>query len=327
MGVAGAGMKILFVTSTRIGDAVLSTGLLSHLVTRHPGARITIACGAAPAALFEAVPGCVRVIRLVKQPFALHWAGLWARTAASLWDLVVDLRGSGLAWLVPARARRVLRPDPSPRHRIEQLAAVLGLPDPPAPRLWIAPERAAEAARLIPAGAPVLGLGPTANWPPKTWPAENFAGLVERLCAPDGILPGARIAVFGAGWERDNAETVLRALPAGRGIDLVGRVGLASVAACLGRCALYIGNDSGLMHLAAAAGTPTLGLFGPSPAIHYAPWGPHTAVAQTGIPYHELVGGPGFDHRADANLMGSLSVAAVASAAGDLWRRLPGPAA
>lgn len=319
-------MKILFVTSTRIGDAVLSTGLLSHLLSHHGGARITIACGAAPAPLFEAVPGCDRVIVLVKQPLSLHWAGLWVRCAATWWDLVVDLRGSALAWLLPARARRVLRPSRTRRHRIEQLADVLGLADPPPPRLWIAPGPEAEAARLIPAGRPVLGLGPTANWPPKTWPAENFAALTERLTAPDGILPGARIAVFGAAWERGNADRVLGALPAGSAIDLVGRIGLDTVAACLARCALYVGNDSGLMHIAAAAGVPTLGLFGPSPAVHYAPWGPHAAVAQTEIPYQDLVGAPGFDHRADTNLMESLSVAAVARAADELWRRLPGRA-
>ncbi len=320
-------MKILFVTSTRIGDAVLSTGLLSHLAASYPHARITIACGAAPAPLFAAAPGAERVIVLVKQPLSLHWLGLWARTVTTLWDLVVDLRGSGLAWMLPARARRVLRSDRTARHRVEHLAEILDLSEPPAPILWTSPEQVAEAQRLIPAGPPVIGLGPTANWAPKTWPAENFAALAGRLTAPDGILPGARIAVFGAAWEREIADRVLQELPQGGGIDLVGDPGLATVAACLKRCALYIGNDSGLMHMAAATGTPTLGLFGPSPAIHYAPWGPHTAVAQTETSYEDLVGAAEFDHRNDANLMGGLSVAAVEAAAGDLWRRLPGRAA
>ena len=40
-------MRILFITSTRVGDAILSTGLLDHLITKHPGARITVACGSA----------------------------------------------------------------------------------------------------------------------------------------------------------------------------------------------------------------------------------------------------------------------------------------
>ena len=320
-------MKILFVTSTRIGDAVLSSGLLSHLVTQYPEARITVACGPGPAPLFAAVPGCARVIPLVKRPLSLHWLGLWARTVTTLWDLVVDLRGSGLAWMLPARARRVLRRDRAPRHRVEHLAAVLGLSSPPAPKLWIAPEKEAEAQRLIPAGAPVLALGPTANWAPKTWPADSFFALTERLTGADGILPGARLAVFGAEWERETADPLLRALPEDRTIDLTRGIDLATIAACLRRCALYIGNDSGLMHMAAAVGTPTLGLFGPSPALHYAPWGPHTAVARTETSYEALVGAPDFDHRSDINLMGGLSVDSAERAANELWRSLPGQAA
>ena len=54
---------------------------------------------------------------------------------------------------------------------------------------------------------------------------------------------------------------------------MAGRLSLAEAAACLARCRLFVGNDSGLMHLAAAAGTPTLGLFGPSLASEYAPSG------------------------------------------------------
>jgi ADP-heptose:LPS heptosyltransferase len=67
------------------------------------------------------------------------------------------------------------------------------------------------------------------------------------------------------------AQPVLAALPGA--IDLAGRLSLSEAAACLARMSLFIGNDSGLMHLAAAAGTPTLGLFGPSPVDEYAPSG------------------------------------------------------
>ena len=81
------------------------------------------------------------------------------------------------------------------------------------------------------------------------------------------------------------------------------------------------------MHMAAASGVPTLGLFGPSDAERYAPWGPLTAVARTAIPYEDLVGAPDFDHRATASLMDSLSVDAAEAAARALWRRCQGRAA
>ncbi len=84
---------------------------------------------------------------------------------------------------------------------------------------------------------------------------------------------------------------------------------------------MFIGNDSGLMHLAAASGVPTLGLFGPTRDWHYRPWGPHTAVVRTRESYDELVHAPDFDHRRTGTLMDGLSVEAVADAADDLWRR------
>jgi heptosyltransferase-3 len=71
--------------------------------------------------------------------------------------------------------------------------------------------------------------------------------------------------------ERTLAAPLLAALP--EAVDLVGRLSLPEVAACLARAALFVGNDSGLMHLAAAAGAPTLGLFGPTDATEYGPAG------------------------------------------------------
>ncbi|MDE8346921.1 MAG: glycosyltransferase family 9 protein, partial [Acidocella sp.] len=69
----------------------------------------------------------------------------------------------------------------------------------------------------------------------------------------------------------------LAALPGA--INLTGTLTLTEAAACLRRATIFIGNDSGLMHLAAAAGTPTLGLFGRSRVNEYAPAGPVTATA------------------------------------------------
>ncbi len=314
-------MKVLFVSANRIGDAVLSTGLVDHLVHAHPGVRLTIACGPLATNLFEAAPNVERIIAITKARWSGHWFRLWRQTVGQMWDLVVDLRASALAWLVPARSRRVLRPSHDPAHRLVHLARVLSLNEPAAPHVWIAERHRADAEVLIPHDGPVLAIGPTANWGGKQWRAERFAEVVARLTDPKSILPTARIAVLGSGDERGAAAPLLEAIPEARRIDLVGRVDLLTASACLRRCALYIGNDSGLMHLAAASGVPTLGLFGPSREAHYAPWGPHTAVVRTALSYDEIVGGPGFDHRRQTTLMDSLSVEAVEIAAVGLWRR------
>jgi len=319
-------MDILFVTATRIGDAVLSTGLLRHLVDRYPGARLTIAAGPLAVPLFTEVPGLKRLITVEKRRWSLHWLPLYAAVAARRWELVVDLRGSALAWLLRTEERRVMAKGDADEHRVVQLARLFALDPPPGPRLWTGAQHERAAAALVPAGDPVLAIGPAANWRGKEWRAERFAELVLRLTGPGGMLPGVRVAVLAAADERAQARPVLDAIPPDRRIDLVGRVDLLTAAAVLRRCALFIGNDTGLMHLAAGSGTPTLGLFGPSPSRQYAPWGPHAAVVASSEP-RERMFGPGFDHRTTGTLMDGLSVDAAEAAAGRLWRRLASRAA
>ncbi|MBM3588249.1 MAG: glycosyltransferase family 9 protein [Alphaproteobacteria bacterium] len=278
-------MRILFISSTRIGDAVLSTGLLDHLMRAHPEARFTIVCGRVAEGVFRRMPQLERLISVEKRPYSLHWLEIWGQVAVTRWDLVVDLRASAIAWLLWTRAHKIIQGGRRPGHRLTHLAALLGIEPPPLPVIWTAPEDTARAAALLLAGRPWLVLGPTANWHRKVWPAERFAELALRLTAPDGVLPGAGIAILGGpgDQERSMATPVLTALP--QALDLVGKLDLPEVAAVLTRTAMFIGNDSGLMHLATAAGAPTLGLFGPTPPDEYGPAGPKAgAVPADGPP-------------------------------------------
>ncbi len=278
-------MRILFISSTRIGDAVLSTGLLDHLMRAHPEARFTIVCGQVAEGVFRRMPRLERLISVEKRRYSLHWLEIWGALAFTRWDLVVDLRASAIAWLLWTRARKIIQGGRRPGHRLAHLAALLGVTPPPLPVIWTAPEDNARAAALLPEGQTWLVLGPTANWHRKVWPAERFAEVALRLTAPDGALPGAGIAILGGpgDQERSMATPVLTALP--QALDLVGKLDLPEVAAVLARAGMFIGNDSGLMHLAAAAGAPTLGLFGPTPSDEYGPAGPKArAVLADGPP-------------------------------------------
>jgi ADP-heptose:LPS heptosyltransferase len=180
-------MRILFVTSNRVGDAVLSTGLLDHLIRRHPAARITVVCGRVAEELFSRMPNRQATIVLDKRPYGMHWPPLWASVVTTLWDLVVDIRGSALAWMVPTRRRAVWRRRPGPK--IAELAAVLGVDPPPLPVVWTAAADQVRARMLLPGNAPVVALGPTANWSPKTWPADRFAALFRSLRAGPSSWP------------------------------------------------------------------------------------------------------------------------------------------
>jgi heptosyltransferase-3 len=262
-------MKILFVTSTRLGDAILSTGLLDHLIRAYPAARITIVCGSVAEGVFARMPNRERTIVLRKRKWGRHWLPLWAETATRFWDLVVDIRGSALSWLVPTRRRAVFSRADGPK--IAQLGAILGLSPPPLPVAWIAEADRARVSVLLPIDRPIIVLAPTANWQPKVWPAGRFAAAFESLAA--SVLPGALPVVLGGPGEAERAmaEPLLFALP--EALDLVGVLSLPEAASVLQRAALFIGNDSGLMHLSAAADASTIGLFGPTDAATYAPAG------------------------------------------------------
>ena len=313
-------MKLLFVTSTRVGDAILSTGLLHRVIGANEGVKVTVACGPAAAPLFEAVPNLERIIVLDKMLLSMHWLRLWLLCIGHFWDLVIDLRNAPVTYLFARRQRRGMPRDGSDQRRVERMARVLDLDRIPVPKLWIAAKHKELSEELIPAGGPVLAVGPTANWRAKTWRPENFAALIERLTAADGILPGARVAVLGRDDERPMALRLISNIPDARRIDLVGKLDLLTAYACLERCGFYVGNDSGLMHLAAASGVPTLGLFGPTQESLYAPWGTHTGIVRTSVPYARIFPEK-FDHRASDSLMDSLTVDMAETGARDLWHR------
>jgi len=284
-------VRILFVSSTRIGDAVLSTGLLDHLIRAYPAARITVACGPVAEGVFARMPNRERTIVVAKRRWGLHWLGLWLQVAPRRWDLVVDLRGSAIAWTLLARRRAVMRGGRRAGHRLLHLAGVLGVQPAPRPVAWFMPDDSVRAAALVPGGTPFVALGPTANWARKVWPSDRFVHLARMLTAPDGLLPGARIVILGGPGEQERgmAAPVLAALP--NAVDAVGQIELPEAAALLSRAALFVGNDSGLMHLAAASGAPTIGVFGPTPASEYAPVGPRAmAVLARGAPGNAPMG-------------------------------------
>ncbi|TQV79580.1 glycosyltransferase family 9 protein [Denitrobaculum tricleocarpae] len=316
-------MRILFITSNRIGDAVQSTGILSALIERHPGAEITVAAGAVCAPLFEAVPGLQRLLPMKKRKHAGHWRDLWWQCVGTRWDLVVDLRASKFSWTVRCRRSLTVTSKLDDEPRVLELARLIGEEaNPPAPKIWLAVEHERAALEAIPDGDPVLAVGPTANWIGKTWMLERFVDLARRLTGPAGPLQGARLAVLGAPGEEAQAAALMHALPANRTIDLVGKAGLLTTAACLKRCVFFVGNDSGLMHMSAAVGVPTLGLFGPSSERRYGPWGAHCGFVRTPESLDEIINQPGYHHTLPKSWMTSLQTDSVEEAALALMQRL-----
>ncbi len=274
-------MRILFITSTRIGDAILSTGVLQHLMDAYPQARFTIACGRIAAPLFRAWPRVDSVIAMVKRRHGLHWFDLWRATADGVWDQVVDLRGSWTGKFLRAR-RRFIHPGTNPRLRAaDDHAVAIGLARSPPLKLHLDAPAHAYAQRLLGGTSrPVLALSPGAAKPEKRWGPDGFAAVARALIGPGGALAGARVLVLGGPGEEALTGAIATGLSEFDPIDAKGDAALLEAAACLARSRLVIANDSGLMHMAAAVGAPVLGLFGPTDDRRYAPFGPFTGVVR-----------------------------------------------
>ncbi len=278
--------KVLFITSNRIGDAVLSSGVLAHLVDTMPDARFTIAAGPLAAPLFKGVPRLDQIIVHAKRKYGAHWLKLWTQTVNAVWDLVVDLRGSRTSWFLSAKHRAISGRPRFDLHKVEEAALVLDLVPAPSPRIWLTEEARRVAHNRLLGAHGFLALSPAASSPFKEWAPERFAAVARTLTAnEEGRASGLSrrpVYVFGGPGDEAKAKAVMDALPDRRTVDFTGQLPIDVTAACLERAGLFVGNDSGLMHIAAALDTPTLGVFGPTDERVYGPWGERAAAVRAG---------------------------------------------
>lgn len=271
-------MRILFITSTYLGDAILSTGILNHLQKSYPKAHFYIACGEVPAPLFKALPNLKHTYIIKKKPFSFHWVLLWLKCVFKVWDLVVDLRGTGLSYMLWSNQRKIWSSCSSQTLRVHQIAQWFGLRKTPFNKIWTTPQNYEEAEALLPSGPSYIAFSPTANWDKKCWPLEHFIKLGKQLLQDKKNFPKGKIIIFGTKDQREKIDPLFQAFKKTEIIDLMGIPSLPTLSLCLSRCKIFIGNDSGLMHLAATSDTPTLGIFGPSPSLVYRPWGKKTQI-------------------------------------------------
>jgi ADP-heptose:LPS heptosyltransferase len=234
-------------------------------------------------------------------PALREWWATRRALRARHYDMAIDFRGdfrtifwlacaSGapvrLSWSNVSAGRGLLThaiPLPGPLHEVEanlRLVHAIGVkPLQRAPHLHVAGEAAMLAeerlsARGLPADRPRVGFHCFAISTLRTWPAERFAAAIDSLARDCG----ASCVLLGSAAESERARA-LTAQCASRPASLVGETTLPELAAVLSRLDLLVCLDSGLLHLAAAVGTPTVSLFGPGDPSRWRPLaGLHTMV-------------------------------------------------
>lgn len=259
-------------TQTNIGDVVLSTVLLDRLMETYPDATFDIVAGGRSVDLFEAMPNLGELVPVVKKKRHGHYMDIWKKLFKYKYDLTVDLRGTGLTYFLRSKKRIVFNSKDKQTHKAVQMANLWPMDKPLKQRVWVDETTKREVSEKIEKHGKsiLLGVGPTANWIGKTWPQRYFAILANRLIKLEGF-ENAKFVVFGAAHEKKWVEDFLAHIPENRCIDLVGKTTLTEAYAWMSNLDGFLGNDSGLSHLAAASGVPTFTLFGPTRENLYAP--------------------------------------------------------
>lgn len=307
---------VLIITGSMIGDVILSTGAIAEIVRRHPHDRITVVCSPGTAILFRHVPAETEVIPLAKKKRGGHWLDLYRRLRGRRWATIYDFRDSLAGRFLSGRRVVPKKSAGDAVHKVVEASSILGDGTVASPTLWLSAADAGALPEAVTSARRLLVLGPGATRMGKAWPNERFAELAARLTAPGGLLEGAVVAPTGGPMDKAAAAVIGAGVPASRFVDMTG-ADLLTTAALMARADLFVGNDSGMMHLSAAAGAPTLGLFGPTDERLYGPWGERAAAVRA--PGVEVVFGKTSKtvSRTESQ-MGALTVDEVTAAAGRL---------
>ncbi|MFC0384273.1 glycosyltransferase family 9 protein [Muricoccus vinaceus] len=259
--------RILVIKLGALGDFVQAFGPFAAIRAHHPGARITLLTTPPFAELAGRSPW-FDVVWTHGRPRGADWRGrlallrslrggrfdrvydLQTSGRSSRYRLLVGLRAewSGIAW---GASHPHANPGRDDMHTVERQAEQLrmaGIPAVPRPDLsWLDADLSGLA---LPDRFALLVPGASPSRPGKRWP--HFPALAARLGEP--------CVVTGGPGEAELAAAIVAAAPGT--IDLTGRTSLFQLAAIARRAAVAVGNDTGPTHLAAAAGSPTLALFG-----------------------------------------------------------------
>jgi len=294
--------KVLVIKLSAVGDFVLAFPTFERIRQAHRDAKITLLTTPPFEGLARSSPFFDKVETDGRPRGPGGWLNLIARIRGAKYGRIYDLQNSGRTKLY-FQALRPFPPtwsgtaagcalphrnrDRMKMHALERAAQQLeqaGIwPDAPTRPLsasppdisWILHKTPAARSIAAPNPRPVVLLipGSSAHRPEKRWPIDHYARLAERLQGE-----GFDIIIIGALQESELAHAIQRRAPRAR--DLTGRTDFAQIATLGAKAALAVGNDTGPVHLIAAAGAPTIALFSSAsnPALN-APRG-HVTVFQ-----------------------------------------------
>jgi heptosyltransferase-3 len=297
--------SVLIIKLRYIGDVLLATPTVRAIKAARPDVRVTMMLNRGTEDVLSGNPDMDEIVVLDKGSLAAQWrliAGLRRRRFDTVIDLTDGDRSAFLSWISGAPVRigfndehrwrgrcytQVIHPVPGVRHRIDRDLEALkpigiqaGSKD---LQLWLTAEEENSADQLldqlgVQRSQPMVILQPGARYWFKAWPPERFAELADHLMSQYGC----QVLIGGGDQDIDLAQQI-RELAKSRPVIMAGRTTIKQFAAIAKKSALFVGSDSGAMHIATAVDTPVVALFGPSDPREWGPRGGPAEVIYKGV--------------------------------------------
>ena len=286
-----ASPKILLIRLSSLGDIVLTTPAIRAVRARFPNAHIAMLVAKQSADILRENPHLNEIItfdRLAKDKDTGEMWRIVRLLRERKFTLAIDfqrkfrtemlmyLSGAteriGKGWLCTVRV-----PEHGNKHATAHYFDLLHAGSIPAEdrklELFLAESEQKDAVQRLKTAGVVdasvkVGLFPGAGWKLREWMPERFAAIGDRLVQHFN----ADVLIFGGKKESELVHTVANIMHT-RAIPFAGNLQVRELAACIGQCDLFVTNDTGPMHIAAAVGTPTISLFGPGNHIRFQPLG------------------------------------------------------
>ena len=304
--------KILIISSNRLGDSILTSGIINFFKEKYQTSKITFVCGIIPSQLFKYSEKIERVIPLEKQSKSLHWLKLWFFVIKNYWDITIDLRGTAISYFLFTK-KRIIRPFYKNKYKkIHKVSAISKYFNKDEIKPFINIKKNFNVNKYLKQSSKkrncsFIAIAPGANWGGKQWPKEHYKSLIKNF-QKNSIFKNYSFLLIGSKEEFECGRYIADYFKENQVRNLIGVPSLVEVYFILKKCNLFIGNDSGLMHLAASLDVPTIGLFGPSDAKQYKPWGSLTLTVRTPENPEQLMGHSNFSYRSNESLMKNLTV-------------------
>ena len=261
--------KILFVSLSNIGDAVMTLPTLIYLKKIYPSAKFDLICDMRSVEIFQSFPSINKIYIREKKGGIYYQLRFIRKIRQTNYDLAVDLKTDFLLWFLRAK-RKIRKMNNKSLHSVEKhfISICSNLKKIPDPKIYIPTKLQNKIKNIFPSNkGKTIALALGANSNHKVWPTENYVCLLKLL-----KLKFANIILIGSKNEMDKAQ-LFKKLYTKKVYDFCGKLTLLETASIIKKSDFFIGNDSGLGHIASAVNTQNFIIFGDGDPDRYRPWG------------------------------------------------------